>query len=422
MRAARTSRRASIVAICLIGAACGGGSDDDATPATNLPEPEASNTLAETTPPATETSAPPSTDAPTPTQPPTTDLSTTTTTEAPAPAPVSFDLATLPELMALTDQATTDPTIAPLSLAQQWIGFPFAIPVPEGSTLFELSADPWFSDGGARFSFGFDTIAPGGMVPDIDITLDDNGPGSVDIIDTWDPIMADLGFERQNSTGSDPGDPGGPNSVNHVYTTGTPTGVFNGVPGEVAPVFIWSTEDINGWSYNSEREQLAGYSIDVDIDIATGAGTPVPLVTAVLAHVPLPDGLDLSDASVDLRRRSADSFEADKGLVYVDVMLAWQAPADQFDRVVAFYADPSAVFTDEAMLMAGENAFFNEGTIARTEWYTYGENDQRLGLLLLQRYEGTFGIDASSDGTEPMTLFFDLELNPEDQFLQLPAE
>jgi hypothetical protein len=416
MRVATTTRRASIVAICLIGIACGGGSED-ATPVTDAPDPAVSDPPAETVPPA----APSSTDPTASTQPPTTDPPTTTTTEAPAPEPVSFDLATLPELIALTDQATTDPTVAPLSLAQQWIGFPYEIPVPDGSTLFELSVDPRFSDDATRFTFTYDSIAPGGMVPDIDIALDGNGPGSVEIIETWDPIMADLGFERRNSTGSDPGDPGGPNSVNHVYTTDTPAGVFNGVAGEVAPIFIWSTEDINGWSYSPEREELAGYSIDVDIDTAVGAGIPVPLVNALLEQIPLPDGLELSDAGVDLRRRSADSFDVEKGLLYVDVSLEWQAPADQFDAVVAFFADPSAVFADEATLMAGGDDFFNGGTIERSEWYTYGEGDQRLELLLLQRYGATFGIDAGADGTEPMTLFFDLELNPEDQFLELPT-
>lgn len=421
MTTARALGPTTLVAICVIAAACGGGSNG-ATPSVETTEPaqafEGTTPTTEATAPTTSPAAAPST-PPARTSPPAAEPTSPPTTEAPEPA--EFDLATLPELIARTDQATTDPTIAPLSLAQQWIGFPYEIPVPDGSTLFELSADPWFGEDGTRFTFAYDAIAPGGIVPDIDITLDDNGPGSVELIDTWDPIMAGLGFERKNSTGSDPGDPGGPNSVNHVYTTETPAGVFNGVPGEVAPIFIWSTEDINGWSFSPEREQLAGYSIDVDIDIAADAEVPVPLVNAVLGQLPIPDGLELSDAGVDLRRRAADSFDADKGLLYVDVSLEWRAPPDRFDGIVAFYADPATMFADEAVLMAGEDDFFDEGTIVRGEWYTYGEADQRLPVLLLRRYEGTLGIDASPNGVEPATLTLDLELNPVAPALDLPA-
>jgi hypothetical protein len=431
MRARTTSGTALVVGICLVGAACGGGSSD-ATPATDAP-PAATEAPAEepaeeptqaTDAPDEPTPEPEATDAPQPTDPPpATDPPPPVTTEPPAPEPVSFDLATLPDLIDIADQATTDPTITPLSIAQQLIGFPYEIPVPDGSTLYEVEAGLWTTDGTtSTFEFSYDAIAPGGEVPDIDITLDGNGPGSAQVTEIWDPIMAGLGFERENSTGSDPGDPGGPNSVNHVYVAANPTGSFNGVPGEVAPVFVWSTEDINGWSYSPEREPLSGYSIDVGADTVTEAGVPIPLVATLLEQIPVPDGLTLSDADVNFYSRSPDSFDAEKGLHYVDVYIEWEAPADQLDAVIAFYSDPAALFSDEATVMAGEASFFDEGMIERSELTDYDVADKRLELLLLQRYEGTLGIDASDGDGEPMSVSVDFEINVIAPPLELPAE
>jgi hypothetical protein len=392
---------ATVAAASLLAASCGGGSNDDAQDdEAQVTTTEADQaTSAATNPPATD---PPATDPP---------VTEPVTTDPPVPEVPEFELDTLPGLIDEAVQATSDPSISPLSIAQQLIGFPIEIPVPAGSTLLELSADPWFSADGVLFDFTYHAVAPGGAVPDIDINADDSGPGSVQVTEIWDPIMTALGFERNGRTGSDPGDPGGPNSVNHVYIPADPIGFYNGVPGELDPVLIWSSEDINGWAYSAEREELAGYTIDIGIETAPGAGVPIPLVNALLEQFPIPDGLTLNDTSVDLRSRPESSFDADKGLFYVDVYIEWTAPAGMFDAVVEFYSDTATIFTDPATLMAGEDDFFNQGTIEFTEWYTYGDADQRLEILLLQRYGGSLGIEVSPDGTTPMTLSFDLELN-----------
>lgn len=417
----RTTSIGLVAGLCLATAACGGGSGDDTSTVATDPPITTENTAADTT--ATTDEAPTTAPATTAvTETPATDPPAPTTTDAPAPEPVSFDLATLPELLDSVVRATTDPTISPLSIARQLIGFPLEIPVPDGSRLYGISFNPYFAPEANRFEFGYDALGPDGVVPDIDITLEDNGPGSLQIIEIWDPIMAALGFERKNSTASDPGDAGGPNSVNHVYVAANPSVDFNGVPGEVAPVFVWSTEDINGWSYNAEREVLAGYSIDVDIETAPNAGIPAPIVNALLDLLPMPKGLELSDASVDLRNRTADSFDADKGLSYLEVLIEWEAPADVLDEMIEFLSDPTVLFPDEQSLMAGEDDFFNEGTIARTEWSDYGAADKHLELLLLQRYGAMLSINASSDGVEPMTVSFRLIANAVDQSLALPAE
>jgi hypothetical protein len=404
---------AGIVGASLLGACGGADSSVDAPIATASPDATA-DTVASAT---SEMSDTPDTGASATTAVP--DDAPPTTIAPPAPA---FDLSTIPDLVATIDQAFTDPAIAPLSVAQQMIGFPYAIPVPDGSTLYQFSAGlTWADDDGDRYRLEYWATAPGGAVPDVDINLDGNGPGSAQIVDVWDPIMAELGFTRTNSTASDPGDPGGPNSVNHVYVADTPDQTFNGVPGTVSPIFVWADEDINGGTYSGEPV-LGGYRIDLEIDTAHDAGVPIPFANALLEVLPLPPGVALADLDIDLRARTSSSFDADKGLHYVSVHLEWEAPAAMLDDIIAFYSSPADVFTDEPTLLAGREDFFTEGVILRSELSDYDVDGKRLDLLLLRRYEGRLGIDASSDGTEPMTLFVDFDLDTIAPTLDLPAD
>lgn len=343
---------------------------------------------------------------------PTTDASVTST---------AFDLATLPALIANAETAISDPTITPLGVAQAAIGFPYDIPVLDGSTLAGFSGALTSHDAdGDGYSFGYWAIAPDGTVPDIDVTLADNGPGSAQIVDVWDPIMQALGFERTNSTASDPGDPGGPNSVNHVFVATSPERSFNGVDGEVSPVFVWSDEDITGASYRG-GDALGGYRVNLEVSTAASAGIPFPIVNALLDVLPRPDGLIISGISIDLRTRESSAFDADKGLTYITVHLEWEAPAEMLDRVVAFYADPQAVFTDGPTIFAGEADFFDDGSIVAGGLTDYDGTDKRLSLILLQRYAATLGIDASDDGVQPMTISFDLSIDSIAPELALPA-
>lgn len=399
----------TVAAVSVTLAACGGSSSESSSDTQAPPGPTATS---DALPPETE---PLATEAPTTTSAP-------TTTVAPAPDP--FDLTALPDLVAAADAAVGDPTVDPFGVVDDIVGFPVPIPVPDGSTLLQFDAILSFvsEDGTTGWNARYDAVAPGGAVDDIDLALDGNGPGSQQVIDIYDPIMADLGFERKNSTASDPGDSGGPNSVNHVYVAPDPAWDVNGVPATLDPLFIWSSEDVNGWAYDDSLAELGGYTVDIGFDTATSESTPFPLANAVLDAFPVADGLELSDLSISMRERSADSFSIDKGATYLDVVLEWEAPADALDAIVGFYADPAALFTDEAVLMAGEDDFFNEGAIARTESYAYDTTDTRLDMLLLQRYGALFGIDASDDGIEPVTLRLDIELNPNDIQLALPTE
>lgn len=414
-----TTRLISAVAAGSLALAACGGSTSESSSATQAP---AETTAASDAPPP-DTQAPDDTSAAT--QPPATEPPATvapTTTIAPAPDP--FDLTKLADLVAAADAAVGDPSIDPFAVVDDIVGFPLPIPVPEGSSLLQFDAILSFvtEDGTTGWNARYDVVGPGGVVDDIDITLDGNGPGSQQVIDIFDPIMTDLGFERKNSTASDPGDTGGPNSVNHVYVAPDPVRDVNGVSATLDPLFIWSREDVNGWAYSDTREELGGYTVDVGFDTTTSQSTPFPLANAVLDAFPLADGLELSDLSIRMRERSADSFSIDKGATYLDVVLEWEAPADALDSIIAFYADPATTFTDEPVLMAGEDDFFNEGTIERTEPYDYDTADKRLDLLLLQRYGASIWIQASDDGIEPVSVQLDIELNPNDMQLALPTE
>jgi hypothetical protein len=262
-------------------------------------------------------------------------------------------------------------------------------------------------------------IAPGGTIPDVDIDLDDNGPGSVQIIEIWDPIMSEIGYERKNSTTSDPGDPGGPHTVNHVYV---PTEVaatdVNGSPAEIGTVFVWGDEDITGASYRSdELPLLGGYVVDLSADVDADV-VPVPLLAALLDTMPVPDGATFTNGTIRLNPRSPDSFDAEQGLNYVEITLEWDAaPGATPDELATFYTDAGF---DGDTLFPGEESFFAEGTYETGEVSTYGDTDYRLPVLFLMRYDGVLSLSASSDAGDPAEITYRVTLNPTDTVLAPP--
>jgi hypothetical protein len=408
-----------VAATSLTVAACGGSTSDSSADATAADTTVASapDTPATTDPPpGTEPATEASTVAPAATEAPTTTLDATVD---------AFDLTSLPELVGVADAAIGDPTIEPFDVVDQIIGFPLSIGVPDGSSLlrFDATLETIGDDGVTDWLASYDAVGPGGSVDDIDITLDDNGPGSRQLTDFFDPIMIDLGFQRANTTASDPGDPGGPNSVNHEYLADDPALAVNGVPATLDPVFIWSTEDVNGWAFDDSLEQLGGYSIDVAFETAPETtSTPFPLANAVIDAFPLPAGLTLNDVSIRLQQRSADSFSIDDGASFIEISITWIAAPDSFDDVAGFYVDPTTAFTDEAVFLAASRGFSTDGTLARAVPYEYNGTDRRLDVVLLQRYGGLLGIDASVDGIEPVEVRLDLVLNPNDVLLASPTE
>lgn len=409
-------------------AACGGGDGDDtsgdvAPSAVTVPTgaSEVTETIETTDAPGTTDPAPATTAATAATAAPTTTAVPTTAppTTEPAPEPVEFDLATLPGLVEQIDDLSG---VDPLSFAMAF-GFPLEIGVPDGSTLYRLDTtvttrtgdEPSFNDVG----IGYSVIAPGGAIPDVDIDLDDNGPGSVQITEVWDPIMSELGYERKNSTTSDPGDPGGPNTVNHVYvpTEAAATDV-NGSPAEIGTVFVWGDEDITGASYRSDESTLqGGYVVDLSADVAPDI-VPIPLIASLLDVMPVPDGATFTNAALRLNPRSPDSFDADKGLNYVEIALEWDAAADATpDELARFYTDADF---DGEVLFPGEESFFAEGTYEVGEVSSYGDTDYRLPVLFLMRYDGVLSLSAASEAGEPAEITYRVTLNPTDTELAPP--
>ena len=405
--------------------ACGGGDDEPAArPADTTTSVETTGLTSDTTAPTTTAPAPTTTAAAgaTTAPPVATDPATTAApTTVPAPEPVAFDLASLPTLVEqLADLTALDPLEYAMAL-----GFPIEVGVPDGSTLYRVDAtvDARETDAGPinEVDTAYSVIAPGGTIPDVDIELDDNGPGSVQVTEVWDPIMTALGYERTNSTASDPGDPGGPNSVNHVYVP-TPAAAtdVNGVPADIGTVFVWADEDLTGASYDSSNPPLqGGYRIDLSADVGPDA-VPVPILAAIIDAMPVPDGATLTDAALRIQPRSPDSFDADKGPNYLDVTIEWAAPAGMGpDDLAAFYTD-EASFDGEA-LIAAEVPLSGEGPYRLAEVAAYGDTDYRLALLLVQRYGGWLSLAAPYEAGDPAEISYHVTLNPTDTELAPPS-
>ncbi|MEZ5279508.1 MAG: hypothetical protein R2770_03470 [Acidimicrobiales bacterium] len=402
----RVKTVSAIAAASLVLTACGGGSSSDQTSATTAPQTDQTTT----TPPATTpeqaesdtTAANGSQDSST------TTMAETTTTTVPTPV-VVFELATLPQLVADAVAATQGEGDA-LEVAERLGGFAFEIAPPDGSVLHELSTTMFGSADSARWSYRYGVIAAGGVVEDVDISLDDNGPGAVALAAYYDPIMGALGFERNGSTGSDPGDPGGPNSLNHVYDPADEQLLLNGVEGRVPNVKIWVDEDVTGGSYSDDIEIQGGYWFDYDFQVPPGA-VASPLLSEIAAAVPVPVGALLTDARLSLHKRFEDSFSYDLGPAYVTISLTWQLPEGSHDQAMAYYAD-SATFEGNNTFVIGEASFFDATIYEPSEW---GEtfDGHGMDLMMLERYAASLELTEDDDGTVELEL--DIELNPTDQ-------
>lgn len=327
-----------------------------------------------------------------------------------------FEPADLPEIVAEV-VAARGGAGAPLDAARALGGFPLDVPAPEGSTLFDVTTRFQQVEQGTReTTFQYTAAGPGGNVPDVDITLDGNGPGSAQLIDVYDPVMVALGFSRTASTASDPGEPGGPNSVNHVYVPDEPIGTFNGIAGSAGNVFVWTDEDISGGSFGDEPI-IGGYRIDIEIDTSEDDAVPVPVLAALADAFPVTDSMVLTSGELRTIRRSPDAFEIERGELYVAIRLEWEAPAEAFEEIVGFYSDTAVI---DAPLAAAEPSFFADGEYEPAELTVYDVTDRRLPILLLDRYRGLLSIDAPDDG--PLAVTLDIDLDSVAPVLRAPSD
>ncbi len=392
----RTAMVSILATLVLIAGACGADSEpttgsDDTSPSTEAP-------------PAPDA---PADDAPDVSQVPAeTTTSTTTTTTEPAPAgPEPLALDAIPALVGAWGDGTGDP----LGLAQEIIAFPLPIPAPDGTTPYAISVDLLTGDPGTpwEWSWRYEVLA-NDSIPDIDIDLDDMGPGAVALRERYDPIMADLGWSYSNSTGSDPSSgAGGPQSVNHVYRSDTETITANGLTATPKPVFVWADEEqVFGGG-------IPGFRIDVPLEFEAGV-IPVPLAQAVLDAFPAVDGATLADVAIDSRDRPETSFNAQYGLRYIELSLVWALPADTVETAkTTFSTDLGSAFA------AGGESFFDPGFFAAEAPIESGDRWSQP-VVFSDRYEGTVTVEPGSDGDFTATL--DLRLEPERVVLQAPAD
>ncbi|MEM9609337.1 MAG: hypothetical protein AAGA99_18075 [Actinomycetota bacterium] len=397
-----------VMVLALVFAGCGASdSDDDAgsEPAATVAATEAAS---ETTSPLTnatpDTAAAPTTTAPT------TTTAAPTTTEAP-PAPAGAALEDLVELIGVWATADTDASLAPLDLAERIIGFPLAIPVPEGATAndLELRARP-LEDELWEWTWRYGAVA-GPDPGDVDINAEDKGPGAVFLRETYDPIMGGLGFEYSNSTTSDPGDPGGPNSTNNVYVADSGTITVAGVERSVDPVFVWLDDDLIGFE---DGVETPGFIVDVPVELPEGE-IPLLFLSELIEGTPLPDGAELASATFRSQSRQADSFDADLGLRYLTVEIDWAVGIEAGAALAATVLDSF----DDPRLRATTPSFFEEGSFEPSR-LSETSDGWRHDLLLLDRYPGTFIFRADEDdGTAELTLR--LVIEPLRQLLTPPA-
>ncbi len=329
---------------------------------------------------------------------------------APEPEPVVFDLSEVPALVGEVGDALADASIAPLGVAQRTVGFPLEIPTPEGTTLIDLSASVRAVAGeeGDQLVHAFQ-YSVAGAVADVDITLDGNGPGSAELIEIYDPILSGVGYERANSTGSDPGDPGGPNSVNHVYLSSEPSVDVNGVPAIPISVFVWADEAVVG---SDDSDAVPGRRIDAEFEVAVQDGLAVPLLSSLADAVPAPDGATVSRGDVRLIPRSEGAFDIDKGPFSLQTSVEWAVPGATYDDLVAFYADPAVLAVGGGPVMGAEASFFNDGEWEPTEGDQIGEGQWRQFVLLLERYDGSLEVRAPQEAGGPATVSLSFDLDP----------
>jgi hypothetical protein len=317
----------------------------------------------------------------------------------------------IPDLLVDWAAASEDPSVGPLDVARRFIGFPLAVPVPEGATAFRVELDVFTGDPGIDWHWEWSYSAfANTAIGDIDITLEDNGPGAVELAETYDPIMAEMGWRRTGTTASDPGDPGGPNSVNHVYSFEGEALTVGEAVATPDPTLIWLDEDLV-----FDDEGTPGYQIDVNLDLPSDV-IVVPLVESLHAALPPITGSRVVEIDVSSRERDADSFDADEGLRYLQLQISMELPAGSEEAAMDTYATD----LDGHVYRAGEESFFDPGFYEPSDPTVSGDA-WRQTILVLDRYPGSISITTDPDGG-PAIATLDMTLEPNRELLQpLPA-
>ena len=194
------------------------------------------------------------------------------------------------------------------------------------------------------------------------------------------------------------------------------------IQSKAAEVANLDTEAVNARAWVDEDldfrdgDDAPGYRLDVAAE-APAEAILVPLLASLLGELPTPAGAQLAELDFVSRDRLPDSFDAERGLRYLDLEIVWTLPAGS----EASAQETFSIGLDGGVLQMGEESFFDEGFISVTEALIDSSGAWRQPVILLDRYEGTVTVRTEDD--ETVTVEFDVSLEPNRPVLEpLPAE
>jgi len=392
--------------ISVIATACGGGSNDTATPVTTSTTMETTTstiaTSTTTAAPATTTVAPdePVTDA------------TTTTTEAPlesAPVP-EIDLAGIPDLIVEWGSGDGDP----LDLARRLIGFPLEIGPPPGSSPYRVDLRLFGEDTARewRWEWDYESFAAPGVIQEIDADLPEGGPGTVEGRLHFEPQFRAFGWSNAAQVISDPSSGGGgPQSVNWSFSDDD--GAFRLGDIDATPVSAraWADEDID----IRAGDPRPGHQVEITLETQPNV-IPVPLLEELYRALPVAPGARL--ATVDFRSfdRSPDSLGADLGLRYLELQFISELLPDSASAAREIYSTGLA----GTPYQMGDLDPVNDGKIRVAEGRADDSGVWRQPVIVLDRYEGEISVWTIDDGTVMSEV--DITFEPARMPLEQPEE
>ncbi len=392
--------------ITVIVTACGGESNDTATPVTTTtPMETTTSTIA-----ASTTTAAPTTTTAAPDE-PVTDA-TTTTTEAPLePAPVpEIDLAEIPDLIVEWGTGDGDP----LDLARRLIGFPLEIGPPPGSTPYGVDLRLFGEDTARewRWEWTYESFAAPGVIQEIDADLPEGGPGTVEGRLHFDPQFRTFGWSNAAQVISDPSSGGGgPQSVNWSFSDDD--GAFRLGDIDATPVSAraWADEDID----IRAGDPRPGHQVEITLESQPNV-IPVPLLEELYRALPVAPGARL--ATVDFRsfERSPDSFGAALGLRYLELQFVSELLPDSAEAAREIYSTGLA----GTPYQMGDLDLVNDGEIWVTEGRVDGNGVWRQPVIVLDRYEAEISVWTNDDGTVMSEV--DITFEPARMPLEQPEE
>jgi len=392
--------------ITVIVTACGGDSNDTATPVTTTtPMETTTSTIA-----ASTTTAAPTTTTAAPDE-PVTDATATTTEPPLKSAPVAeIDLAEIPDLIVEWGTGDGDP----LEIARRLIGFPLEIGPPPGSTPYRVDLRLFGEDTARewRWEWTYESFAAPGVVQEIDADLPEGGPGTIEGRLHFDPQFRAFGWSNAAQVISDPSSGGGgPQSVNWSFSDDD--GAFRLGDIDATPVSAraWADEDID----IRAGDPRPGHQVEITLESQPNV-IPVPLLEELYRALPVAPGARL--ATVDFRsfERSPDSFGADLGLRYLELRFVSELLPGSAEAAREIYSTGLA----GTPYQMGDLDLVNDGEIWVTEGRVDGNGVWRQPVIVLDRYEAEIGVWTNDDGTVMSEV--DITFEPARMPLEQPEE